>query len=164
MTDFAYADKDDKLTQELITNEFDAEYWGLSEDLLLQNAEAYLKERFGEDRLGQLTLLDLGCGTGRLIPRFAPLFGRVVGLEPDAERCAEAAALIGQEGLSNAEAIHTDLSGYLAKNPDAHFDAVLCSHIFQHISHELFIDILRALEKCTDRDTAFLFLAALIDM
>ncbi len=156
MTDFQYADQGDRLTQELIESEYDAEYWGVSEDLLLARAEDYLRRRCG-DALGGMTLLDLGCGTGRLMPRFARLFGHIVGLEPDAGRCAEAAETIAEAGLNNAEAIHSDLGEYLQAHPGVRFDAVLCSHIFQHISHELFIGILRDLEKCTDKDTSFLF-------
>ncbi len=157
MSDFKYPDENDVLTAALIEEQFDGEYWGKSEDCVLMRAEEYLLKRYGEERLSTMTLLDLGCGMGRLIPRFARLFGRVVGLEPDADRCAGAEELIRQQRISNAVAVNTDCTAYLHDNPGARFDVVLCSHIFQHISHELFIQILRDLESCTGADADFIF-------
>jgi SAM-dependent methyltransferase len=47
-------------------------------------------------------LLDVGCGPGTIALRLAPLFGEVVGLDPDAGMIAEAQRLARDRGVSNA--------------------------------------------------------------
>ena len=162
VSEFKYPDENDKLTAELIQNEFDDVYWGESEERILRIAEEFLLKNCGKETLGNTDLLDLGCGTGRLIPRFAHLFRKVVGIEPDPGRCAEAAALVRDMAVPNAEVLNTDSAGYLREHPDAHFGVVLCSHVFQHISHDITIGILRDLEKCTDESTVFIFTTTFI--
>lgn len=54
--------------------------------------------------------------------------------------------LIADQGLINAESFTCDLPTYLMDYPNASFDAVLCSHIFQHIAHETVDDILSRLD------------------
>jgi cyclopropane fatty-acyl-phospholipid synthase-like methyltransferase len=39
-------------------------------------------------------VLEIGCGDGRLLRRYAHLAGHVTGIDPDAERIAEAARLL----------------------------------------------------------------------
>lgn len=46
-------------------------------------------------REGGTSALDVGCGTGNLLRRLAPLFPRVVGIEADPEAAALAAAAVG---------------------------------------------------------------------
>ena len=45
-------------------------------------------------REGGTTALDVGCGTGNLLRRLAPLFPQVVGIEADTETAAAAAAAL----------------------------------------------------------------------
>lgn len=45
-------------------------------------------------REGGTTSLDVGCGTGNLVRRLAPLFSRVVGVESDRRAAAQAAAAV----------------------------------------------------------------------
>ncbi|MBO4360480.1 MAG: hypothetical protein J5822_06350, partial [Eubacteriaceae bacterium] len=75
MAEFSYPDENDRLTNELIHNDYDREYWHESEERILSDAEDYLIRTFGREELARGAFLDLGCGTGRLIPRFARLFG-----------------------------------------------------------------------------------------
>lgn len=157
MEAFRYGDENDKLTSALISEEYDGKYWGESEDEVLREAEAFLRESFGEEHLKDLVLLDLGCGMGRLIPRFAALVGRVVALEPDRQRFREAQKLVQEAGVGNAETYNSDLKAYLQEHPTAQFDVVLCSHIFQHFSHNTFSSILLDLRHCTRSNAAFLF-------
>ena len=158
MAEFKYSDGGDKLTAQLIGGEFDGEYWGRSEERVLRRAKDFLRERFGPEKLKTLSMLDLGCGMGRLIPEFAALVGSVTGLEPDAERCAQAQRFLRSRGVQNARAVHADLGGYLASQPETpRFDAVLCSHIFQHFSHATFAGILEDLRRCTGPETVFIF-------
>lgn len=162
MSEFKYPDENDRLTNELIQNDYDGVYWSASEERILGEAEEYLIGCFGKEALSGMDLLDLGCGTGRLIPRFAPLFSRVVGLEPDAGRCAEAERLVRENGTDNAEVHNMALGEYLEACPGTRFGVVLCSHVFQHISHDLCIGILRDLEKCTTDETAYIFTTTFI--
>ena len=158
MSDFQYADHDDKLTDALITQNFDGAYWARGEARLLEAARAYISRKFGHEEQKKLRMLDLGCGMGRLIPDFAALYGSVLGLEPDAERSGQARDFLEHLGVKNAEVFHGSLEEYLWEQKEAPvFDVVLCSHVFQHISHETVFSILRDLGRCTGEKTVFLF-------
>jgi len=158
MRDFQYADKGDKLTDALISENYDGAYWAESESRLLERARAYISRFFGHEAQKKLRMLDLGCGMGRLIPDFAALYGSVVGLEPDEERSTQARAFLADRGVRNAEVIRGSLEDYLAEQKELPaFDVVLCSHVFQHISHDTLFSMLRALERCTGEKTVFLF-------
>ena len=61
---------------------------------------AHLRARFHLDGTGRL--LDLGCGTGRLALPLARWFEHVVGIDPEPDMLAEAAAAAGRLGVSNA--------------------------------------------------------------
>jgi SAM-dependent methyltransferase len=60
---------------------------------------AHLRERFHLDGTGRL--LDLGCGTGRLALPLARWFEHVIGMDPEPEMLAEAAAAAARLGVSN---------------------------------------------------------------
>jgi len=154
---FHYADQGDVLTDQLIQREYDPDYWGRSEDAVLDRAVAAIRARFGEERMQSLRLLDLGCGEGRLIPRFAALLGSVTALEPDPERCAGAAGLVRKESLENAEVLNLTGGEYRQKRPGERFDVVLCSHVFQHIGFETFAGILEDIRAMANPGALFLF-------
>ncbi len=80
MAEFRYADKGDRLTDKLISQNYDGAYWGRSETRLLEEARAYISRKFGHENLKKLQMLDLGCGMGRLIPEFAAQYAFVTGL------------------------------------------------------------------------------------
>lgn len=44
MAEFRYADKGDRLTDKLISQNYDGAYWGRSETRLLEEARAYIPE------------------------------------------------------------------------------------------------------------------------
>ena len=50
------------------------------------------------DLAGELRVLDMGCGTGRLLAPFAELGWRVVGMDPQVENLAEARKIGGPAG------------------------------------------------------------------
>lgn len=86
-----------------------------------------------EKRLGiepRRSLLDYGSGEGRLSGRFAALFANVVAYEPDEDRRAVHAGLISPG--SDIELLAAfDRSAHAAR-----FDAVICSHVIQHVSRD----------------------------
>jgi SAM-dependent methyltransferase len=51
---------------------------------------------------GEPRLLDVGCGPGNVALLFAPLFDRVVGLDPDPGMVAEATRAAAEAGVDNA--------------------------------------------------------------
>ncbi len=59
----------------------------------------HLKARFSLDGTGRL--LDLGCGPGKLALSLAPLFERVVGVDPEPEMLGAAAAQARRLGVTN---------------------------------------------------------------
>lgn len=158
MSKFSYSDHEDKLTNLLITQNYDSAYWGRSEDRVLAEGKAYISEKFGHGRLKSLHMLDLGCGMGRLIPEFAEMFCDVTALEPDDERCGEARKLVESAPVANAKVFHGVLNEYLSEQKDPPcFDVVLCSHIFQHFTHGTMFGIWEDLKRCTNDQTVFLF-------
>jgi SAM-dependent methyltransferase len=77
---------------------------------------AHLRARFGLDGSGRL--LDLGCGTGRLTLPLAGAFAQVVGMDPEPEMLAEAAAEASRLGVSNTTWIEggvSDLGPHLGR-------------------------------------------------
>jgi SAM-dependent methyltransferase len=61
--------------------------------------EGVLTQQVGLDGNGRL--LDVGCGPGVLTVRLAPLFGRAVGVDPDADMLAEGSRAAGERGIGN---------------------------------------------------------------
>ena len=51
---------------------------------------------------GRGRLLDVGCGPGTVTLRLAPLFGAVIGLDPDAEMLSQASLAAVRRGVGNA--------------------------------------------------------------
>lgn len=153
MNEFRYSDRGDVLTGQLIAQGYDSAYWGESEDLVLNRALEYVKDKFGEEDLQYLSVLDLGCGCGRLMPRFAALFSSVTGLEPDRERCDAAMELILDQDLENATALCMDLQEYREEFPNQTFDIILCSHVFQHMTHASACSILEDLKHVMHPDS-----------
>ncbi|HMM43439.1 MAG TPA: methyltransferase domain-containing protein, partial [Thermomicrobiales bacterium] len=61
----------------------------------------WLVEQMALDGTGRL--LDLGCGTGQLILPLAPHVTAAIGMDPDIDMLAEAAAAAMRMGIENVE-------------------------------------------------------------
>ncbi len=158
MSEFKYADRNDELTGSLISQNYDPAYWARSEERVLNAAKAYVSEKFGFEGQKALRMLDLGCGMGRLIPGFAAKYREVVGLEPDGERCRLAGEFLAGAKVSNASVWQGSLGEYLERvDHEPGFNVVLCSHIFQHISHETFFGILEDLKRAAAKRAVLIF-------
>lgn len=141
---YIYPDKNDMLTMELINQEFDGVYWGKSEAEVLSHATAAI-----DAMNGPKTLLDLGCGIGRLFETFCPHVEFIQAVEPDKQRFAEAETVAKKwEGKVNVE--QGDIS--VLKQDTQRFKIVLMSHILQHIKEETIIGMLEELEFKTEKD------------
>ena len=99
-------------------------YWERSEKFALELIDSSVRPR-------RHRLLDLGCGGGRLLVRYAKSFDEVVALEPDPVRMGRAVATAREAGLNNVRFVNA-LFEDCASNLGA-FDVVLCSHVIQHL-------------------------------
>jgi 2-polyprenyl-3-methyl-5-hydroxy-6-metoxy-1,4-benzoquinol methylase len=75
------------------------------------------------------SLLDLGCGNGRLFAWATTVSERVTGVEPDAARAATATAVA--VGFNGKIDIHVASAEEFAM---ATYDVVLCSHVLEHVT------------------------------
>jgi SAM-dependent methyltransferase len=80
-------------------------------------------------------VLDVGCGSGQLLAQLQRLGWDVTGIEPDPRSAAAAARLLGRPVLVGGIG-EVDL-------PDNHFDAIVLSHVIEHL-----VDPLAALGHC----------------
>lgn len=140
--DYTYPDKDDKLTEQMITKGYGAEYWDVSEKNILKIAVEQVDAL--PEKTGKRKFLDLGCGQGRLISTFTGHVDEYLGLEPDEERFRFAAETGDRlDGCENTSV--TVKRGDISILPENDmYDTVLLSHVLQHISS---IDAADILEK-----------------
>lgn len=74
------------------------------------------------------TILEIGCGSGRLTRLIAPQSARVVAIDPDAQKIAQAQAQSPQDLLNKTEYLAVGLEIYAKLyKPDRHFDRVILS-------------------------------------
>lgn len=133
---YTYPDRDDLLTVSLIDTLSGADYWGASETQVL----SWVLEAV--DRLPKpRRMLDLGCGTGRLAPVFAPHVDEILAVEPDRDRYGQAAEAAAS--LPTVTVRHGDAS---VVEPERQFDLLLCSHVMQHVDDATLEGLLAALE------------------
>lgn len=141
---YTYPDQNDKLTIELINQEFDGVYWGKSEEEVLTHAINAIDSIEGERKM-----LDLGCGLGRLFSTFAPHVDCIQALEPDKQRFI-AAEKEAEDFDGKVSVKHGDIN--VLKNDIQRFQIVLMSHILQHIKEETIVEMLEGLEAKTEKD------------
>lgn len=142
---YTYPDQNDLLTCAMIDGEYDGAYWGASEERLLHHVQEKLLAKKGEK-----TMLDVGCGIGRLFPAFMPYVDSIKALEPDVQRFSEAErSAAGFDG--RVEVINSDVS---CLADDEEFSVVLISHILQHIPEPAIQAMLFKLKKVTAGDAA----------
>lgn len=135
---YTYPDRDDRLTISLIAQLTGEGYWGESETLALRWAMETV-EKLPRPR----RMLDLGCGTGRLEPVFAPCVDEILAVEPDRDRCAAAAEAAGAVTGIPVTVRYGDAS---AVEPGRQFELLVCSHVMQHVDDGALETLWSALE------------------
>ncbi len=81
---YNYPDPNDIITHTKI-KEYectDSDYWGRSEGLIIDRVLSIIEHEAGERE----SMLDVGCGEGRLISRFNTLYNNVTAIDPDINR------------------------------------------------------------------------------
>ena len=123
---YRYADPGDRLTRQLIAQSgLSDEAWERQESLVLDELTGPLTTLEPRRRL-----LDFGSGLGRLSVRFAGLFDQVTSIEPDVDRARAQAATVAASPYADRIQL---TSGGLGPAEVGQYDAVICSHVIQHV-------------------------------
>lgn len=144
---YTYPDKNDMLTCQLIDTEFDGKYWGESEEEVLRQAMVEVDRLIEACRKKgtEVSLLDLGCGIGRLFPIFASKADRITAAEPDLERWTaskNSAAKVTDASGVPIEVYHGD-AGVLPVGEK--YNIIVSSHVMQHITCGMAGDLLHTM-------------------
>lgn len=131
-----YVNEWDKIVTDFIyRDEPYSGYWERSENFALKLVDKLLKRKYSG------RLLDIGCGQGRLLNRFASNFQEIVAVDAVDSRINIAKSAADATGLSNiifVNQLFEDCYSTLGK-----FDVVLCSHVIQHLPTNNLEDIFR---------------------
>jgi 2-polyprenyl-3-methyl-5-hydroxy-6-metoxy-1,4-benzoquinol methylase len=129
MDDYFYPDVNDRLTASQIRKYEPFEgYWNQSEQYVLNYVKRKIRTKTPKT---SSSMLDAGCGQGRLIFEFQHFFETIHAIEPDVKRLEQAKEKVRSSKLTaqvSFEAISIEELG-----EDQKFDMILCSHIIQHV-------------------------------
>jgi ubiquinone/menaquinone biosynthesis C-methylase UbiE len=146
---YFYPDKSDQITLSLVLlTENSAEELELTEDIIFSSAENLFK------RSGFHSLLDIGCGKGRLIARFSKYFETVTALDPDGWRLKQARDSLKNHGIRNVEYIEALFQD--AQFPDEHFDVVVCNQMIQHLDTNMIAPLMRGVFRILKKNGSLL--------
>jgi SAM-dependent methyltransferase len=101
-------------------------------------------------------MLDLGCGTGQMLLRYARRFSAATGVDHSPQMLAEARTNLERQGLSAVELRQTDLNEFLAAD-GRHYDLITCVGCLHHFPHADIPNALIALSRRLAPAGAFLF-------
>lgn len=125
-------------------------YDGLFYDLFIAPNQdkvfAQVKEMLPEDS----TVLDVGCGTGRLASQLLDKCGRIVIIDPSERNIAIARRKLSDVPAGNLTIEHADAFEFLIKS-DSHFDFAVVSYVLHEIREEERGVLLWALSAAADR-------------
>ncbi|MDD3041498.1 MAG: class I SAM-dependent methyltransferase [Methanosarcinaceae archaeon] len=138
---YIYPDLKDRITSVLISSKEPYEgYWEESENFILD----LIKKHISKDIINkEKSLLDAGCGEGRLTIYFSDYFERILAIDPDRSRLDIAIKETKRLKISNK--IDFDSVPIEEINEDEKFDVILCSHVFQHVQTSLIPKIIEKL-------------------
>lgn len=100
-------------------------------------------DNYCPEKIGNLSVLDVGCSTGIISNYLSQKFARVIGIDID-EAAIEYARITWQS--ENLEFYVQDASD--TKFPDNSFDIIICAHIYEHVPglRQLLAEIKRMLK------------------
>ncbi|WP_106829813.1 class I SAM-dependent methyltransferase [Parabacteroides pacaensis] len=94
------------------------------------------------------TLLDLGCGEGRLIFEFEDLFEKIYAVEKDSTRLNYFTSLISKPLFKKVSLINDSFFNSESIVNIKQVDVIFLSHVIQHISY---MDIINILDNCMEK-------------
>jgi ubiquinone/menaquinone biosynthesis C-methylase UbiE len=137
---YIYPDPSDFITLSLVLMK-------KADDQLLKKADddilAHAVALFQDNRYD--SLLDLGCGNGRLSIEFSKYFKWITALEPDRERLALAKNNLMDHPIENVSFVHSLFQD--AGFPDQNFDVVICHQVLQHVQTPSLEPIVRDIHR-----------------
>jgi 2-polyprenyl-3-methyl-5-hydroxy-6-metoxy-1,4-benzoquinol methylase len=145
---YKYPDVNDTITCALINNHEPYKgYWAESEkkiiDLMKRLIEVFISTKCS-------SLLDAGCGDGRLINYFLAYFNHILAIDPDETRLHTAKSLAKQDIFSQKVTFKTiSIEGL---DEIEKFDVILCSHILQHVNTNNISTILNKFSNILKKD------------
>jgi 2-polyprenyl-3-methyl-5-hydroxy-6-metoxy-1,4-benzoquinol methylase len=132
-------------------NQVNENYWSSSEKWILKN----IHQTIENGGVSNYSLLDAGCGEGRLFTEFINYTSKIIGIEPDKQRYENALRCVRENHLENkVQVINASLENTHLQDK---FDVVLSSHIIQHISTDHVETHLTKLAQAT-KDNGFLII------
>jgi ubiquinone/menaquinone biosynthesis C-methylase UbiE len=151
---YFYPDLNDKITSFLITQkESNKGQWEIEENEILNKIEQYIKEK-------QVSwLLDAGCGTGRLLPRFQSFFDKILAVDADPSQIKKAQLLVKERGFSKKVTFKITPAETLQWQNES-IDVILCSHIIQHTHTDLVALMLQKFNALAKPDSLLFILTA----
>ncbi len=114
------------------------------------------------------TVVDLGCGTGRLAVHAIPWLktgGRYIGIDVSKTMLAHARTLIGEKipsPLCSIEFLHQTTSDF--PQPDKTVDMVCAFSVFTHMEHEDSFRYLRSARRIINDDGRFIYSCLTMDL
>lgn len=127
--------------------------WEESEERILKIIEEYMKKSPGN------WLLDAGCGTGRLLPRFQKYFDKILAVDLDPTQIRKAQELAQIHGFANKVTFKTSSIDSVKWRRNS-IDAVLCSHLLQHVSNDSVKRILEKFKTLSKEDSLLFIMTA----
>lgn len=118
---YKYQDNNDLLLEKLIQP---VDSWDKGEDNILELFYSMIKYNN--------SVLDAGCGEGRLINKYESYFSEITVVERDAKRLEEATHLVNYLNLNSK--VNFQLGKIQDLGEDKKFDSIICSHVLQHVS------------------------------
>jgi 2-polyprenyl-3-methyl-5-hydroxy-6-metoxy-1,4-benzoquinol methylase len=150
---YTYPDLKDEITAVFIgINEPYEGYWAESENYVLNIMKKHIEQN---DKSEKKSLLDAGCGEGRLIPDFSKYFDYMLAIDPDKSRLSIAKETIQNLGISDK--VHFDDTPIQELEEQEKFDVILCSHVLQHVHLDLVPKIIDKLKRIL-KESGLLFI------
>lgn len=143
--DYFYPDKNDVITVKFISEKQPFEgYWAKSEQFVLERMKKFV-DTYTRNKINTC-FLDVGCGTGRLLPEFESYFDKMLAIDPDKYLLEMANDTVKKCGLSRKMLFqHTSIEKLKWK--ERSIDVILCSHILQHVHTDSLANMLTKFEQ-----------------
>ncbi len=110
-----------------------------------------LFEGFAEAFGGRDSMLDLGCGTGHMLLRYADRFRSAIGVDHSVGMLASARDNLVERGLAHAVLIKSDLNQF-ARSCCSSFDLIACVGVLHHLTERDRTSLLKQLRGlCSQR-------------